>query len=168
MNSGLAVISSNDPKLRQTLHHNREQLQRGRVDPMGILEHHQHRLARREALELHHERRQCRLLTLLRTQLGQAVAVAERQRQKVGQSRHHTVYVNAGLQEQSFKLGKLLRRRLASLEPGRTFEVGDQWIQRTVGVMRRAELTYRNVWFGLEPLLKRQRDVRFTDTRLSS
>ena len=40
-------------------------------------------------------------------------------------------------------------------------------IQRTVGVMRRAEVAQRDVRFGLEPLLKRQRNVRLADTRLS-
>jgi hypothetical protein len=135
---------------------------------MGILEYHEHRLTRRQCFELGQERRQRHVLAGLRSHFGEAIAVAERKRQKIGQGRHHAVCIGAKPQEQSFKLGKLLRRRLASLEPGGTFEVDDEWIQRTVGVVRRAEVPYRNVWFGLEPLLKRQRDMRLTDTRLSS
>ena len=167
MNSGLAVISSNDPKLRQTLHHNREQLQRGRVDPMGILEHHQHRLARREALELPPKRRQRCLLALLRAQFRQGVALARRQRQKVGQNRDRMHRINAGLHEQGFELGKLFGGRVAALEAGGSFELTDERKQRTVGVMRRAVVAQPDMWFGLQPLLKRKRNVRLADARLS-
>ena len=167
MNSGLAVISSNDPKLRQTLHHNREQLQRGRVDPMGILEHHQHRLARREALELPPKRRQRCLLALLRAQFRQGVALARRQRQKVGQNRDRMHRINAGLHEQGFELGKLFGGRVAAFEAGGSFELTDERKQRTVGVMRRAVVAQPDMWFGLQPLLKRKRNVRLADARLS-
>src|SRR5580704_12440652 len=53
------------------------------------------------------------------------------------------------------------------LEPGRPLELADEWIQRTVGMVRRAEMAQRDVGLGLEPLFKRQGNVRLTDTRLS-
>jgi len=62
------------------------------------------------------------------------------------------VLVSAGPHEQSLKLGELLRRRVASLKPSSPFELADEWIQRTISVVRRAEMAQRDVWFGLEPL----------------
>src|SRR6202011_1950695 len=155
------------PKPRYLFQCKREQLQRGRVRPVDVLKEDEHRLRPRQAIELSQKRRQCHLLALLRAQLWHAVAVAGWQRQKVGQRWHHTVRVSAGTHEQSLKLGELLRRRVASLEPGSPFELADEWIQRTVSVVRRAEMAHRDVWFGLEPLFKRQGNVRLTDTRLS-
>src|ERR1700736_3775135 len=143
------------PKPRYPFQCHREQLQRGRVRPMNILKDDEHWLPRRQGIELSQKRRQCHLLKLLRAQLRHAVAVIGWQRQKVGQRWHHMVRVSAGLREQSLKLSELLRRRVASLEPGSPFELADEWKQRTVSVMRRAELAHRDVWFGLEPLLKR-------------
>src|SRR5258708_6812154 len=146
----------------------REQLQRGRVRRMDILKDDEHWRSRRQAIELSRKRRQCHLLKLLRAQLWQAAAVIGWQRQKVGQRCHYTVRVSAGPHEQSLKLGELLRRRVASLEPRSPFELAGEWIQRTVSVVCRAELAQRDVWFGLDPLFKRQSNVRLTDTRLSS
>src|SRR5712664_3153369 len=154
------------PKPRYLLQCNREQFQRGRVRPVDILKDDEHRLLRRQHIELTQQRRQCHLLTLLRTDLRQAVAVIRWQRQKVGQNWHRLVRVSAGLHEEGLKLGELRRRRVAALEPGSPFELAYEWIQRTVGVVRRAELAHGDVGFGLDPLLKRQGDVRLTDTRL--
>src|SRR5262249_27236830 len=134
---------------------------------MGILEHHQHRLARREALELPPKRRQRCLLALRRAQFRQGVALARRQRQKVGQNRDRMYRINAGLHEQGFELGKLFGGRVAALEAGGSFELTDERKQRTVGVMRRAVVAQPDMWFGLQPLLKRKRNVRLADARLS-
>ena len=94
---------------------------------MRILEHHQRRLLRREALELSRKRRQCRLLALLRAQLGQGIALAGRQREKVGQNWHRRIgRINAGLHEHGFELGELLRGRVDALEAGGPFELPDE------------------------------------------
>ncbi len=134
---------------------------------MGILEHHQHRLERRKALELRHECRQRRLLAFLRAQFRQGVTLARRQRQKVGQNRHRMHRISAGLHEQGFELGELFGGRVAALEAGGSFELTDEREQRTVGVMRRAVMAQPDMWFGLQPLLKRKRNVRLADARLS-
>ena len=155
------------PKPRYLLQCNREQFQRGRVRPMDILKDDKNWLPRRQDTELGQKRRQCHLLTLLRTELRRAVAVTRWQRQQVGQNWHHMVRVSAGLHEQGLEFGELRRRRVASLEPGSPFELAYEWIQRTVGVVRRAELAHRDVGLGLDPLFKRQGDVRLADTRLS-
>src|SRR5262249_16045119 len=75
--------------------------------------------------------------------------------------------IGRGLRDEGVELGQLLRRRVAVLEPSSTFELADEWEQRTVGMVRRAEIAQRGVWFSLELLVKRPRKVRLADTRLS-
>src|SRR5262249_1588949 len=64
------------------------------------------------------------------------------------------------------KFGQLLRRRVAALKAGSTFELADEWEQSAVGMMRRAEIAQCDVRFALELLFKRERNVRLADTRL--
>src|SRR6516164_3868713 len=75
--------------------------------------------------------------------------------------------IGRGLRDKGVELGQLLRRRVAVFEPGSTLELADEWEQRTVGMVRRAEIAQRDVWFSLELLVKRPRNVRLADTRLS-
>src|SRR5215207_5737820 len=89
------------PKPRHLLQGHREQLQRRRIGPMDILNNGEHRLSRRQALELSQKRRQRQLLALLRAQLWHTVTVARRQRQKVGQRQQYAVRISP--HEQSFK-----------------------------------------------------------------
>ena len=56
-----------------------EQLARGRVDPMRVLEDHDHRLLARQAFELPDQRLQCPFLLALRTEVRQRVAFRSRQ-----------------------------------------------------------------------------------------
>ena len=56
-----------------------EQLARGRVDPMRVLEDHDDRLTTRETLELADQRLQCPVLLALRTEVRQRVAFRSRQ-----------------------------------------------------------------------------------------
>ena len=56
-----------------------EQLARGRVDPMRVLEDHDHRLLARQAFDLPDQRLQCPLLLPLWTEVGQRVARRSRQ-----------------------------------------------------------------------------------------
>src|SRR5262249_9790958 len=79
--------------------------------------------------------------------------------QKVGQNRHRMHRINAGLHEKGFELGELFGGRVAALEAGGSFELTDEREQRTVGVMRRAVVAQPDMWFGLEPLLKRKRNA---------
>src|SRR5262249_36934610 len=74
--------------------------------------------------------------------------------------------VDGRLCNESVKFGQLLRRRVAALKPGSTFELANEWEQSTVGMMRRAEITQCDVRLTLEPLAKRERNVRLADTWL--
>src|SRR6185295_9364209 len=115
------------PKLRHPIHGDREQLQRGRIDPMDIFEDHQHWLPRCHALELRQKRRQCLRLSALWTQLWKVVSVTGWQRQEVGQKRHCLIAVNSRLHDQCFELGELLSGRVATLEAGSPFKLADEW-----------------------------------------
>ena len=56
-----------------------EQFARGRVDPMRVLENHQHRLLARQTFELADQRFQCLFLFPLRTEVRQRMALRSRQ-----------------------------------------------------------------------------------------
>ena len=70
MNSGRAVMSSSTGSRGSRSNVIVKQLERGRVCPMYILEDNEHRLPRRQAIELSQKRRQRHFLTLLRLSSG--------------------------------------------------------------------------------------------------
>src|SRR6266508_277039 len=74
--------------------------------------------------------------------------------------------VRRGLRKVNVKFGQLLRGRVAALKPGSAFELANEWEESTVGMMRGAEIAQCDVRFTLEPLVKRERNVRLADTRL--
>src|SRR5262249_43667660 len=75
--------------------------------------------------------------------------------------------VRRGLRNQSVKFGQLLRNRIGALKPCSTFELANEWEESAVGMMRRAEVPQCDVRLVLEPLFKRERDVRLAYTRLA-
>src|SRR5262249_12054055 len=75
--------------------------------------------------------------------------------------------VRRGLRNQSVKFGQLLRNRIGALKPCSTFELANEWKESAVGMMRRAEIPQCDVRLALEPLFKRERDVRLAYTRLA-
>src|SRR5207302_8496984 len=101
-------------------------------------------------------------LALLWTRLLSLVAIAGWQREQVGQNRR-VFRVRRGLRNQNVKFGQLLRRRVAALEPGSTFELANEWEESTVGMMRRTKIAQCDVRFTLEPVVKRERNVRLAN-----
>ena len=65
-NSGRKVTISSTPMVRNPVHRPTERFQARGVDPMHILENHQHRIGARQRLDLQIERFQCSLPPLLR------------------------------------------------------------------------------------------------------
>jgi hypothetical protein len=68
-----------DWQAADTLDSEVEQLARGRVDPMRVLEDHHHRVLECQTLELADQRLQCALLLALRTEVWQRAALRSRQ-----------------------------------------------------------------------------------------
>src|SRR5262249_38582124 len=99
------------------------------------------------------------------TKLLKLVTFACRQWEQVGQNRH-VFRVRGGSRNESVKFAQLLHRRVAALKPGSTFDLANEWEESTVGMMCRTEIAQRDVRFTLEPLAKRERDVRLADAWL--
>ena len=93
-----------------------QQLARGRVDPMRVLEHHQNGVASRHHFELMQQRLEQLLAFALRAEgeVGRGV----RQRQQVGNQRDLIVRTSSGI-EQSFKLDQLLFGRVVARQSRR-------------------------------------------------
>src|SRR5712691_4576318 len=133
---------------------------------MQILENHQHPLPRRQTVKLSQERGQCLFLAPLRGEVGQRVARIRRQREQIAQKRNGS-RVDARWRKQGFKLAELLRGRIAALEPRRPLELADEWEQRAVRAVRRADVSQPDVGFALQQLLERQRNPRLADAGLA-
>jgi hypothetical protein len=71
--------------------------------------------------------------------------------------------VSYGSRNQGLELGLLLRRRIATLKPGSTFELVDEREESTVGMMRRAEIAQGGVRHILDLVPEREGDVRLAD-----
>src|SRR5919204_5728316 len=128
-----------------------EQLARGRVDPMRVLENHQYRLLASQTVELPDQRLQCSLLFALRTEVGQQVALRSRQRQQVGEKRHVLVrWCRAG--QQGFELPQPCCGQIVAHEPRSSAELVDERKQRAVLVVRRAEVAQAEMRLDVEAL----------------
>ena len=83
-NSGRKVTISSTRRVRDPVHRPTEHFQARGVDPMRILEDHQHRILPRQRLDLRSERFQRSLPALLRGQFERGIASVVRQRQHLG------------------------------------------------------------------------------------
>jgi hypothetical protein len=129
-----------------------QELTRGRVDPVGVLEHHQHRPMPRLGFELVEQRLEQLLPLALRTEVE--LGGGTRQRQELGQQRDIVVIPRAR-REQCPQFAKLLFDRVVAGEPGGAFELGDEGIEGAVLVVRRAEIAQAGMRLGRDMLGKR-------------
>ena len=128
-----------DPQPSRALDREVEQLARARVDPVHVLEDHQHRVAVRQPLDLAQQRLEGPLPLELRGERRRGVAVAGRERQQLGQQRH-VLRGRRGRRQQRLQLPEPRLRRIAAREPGRALELRDDRVQRAVLAVRRAEV----------------------------
>ena len=87
-NSGRKVTIARSGRLERPADDQLEKFERGGIGPMRVLDHQQHRLTRRQPLDLRHQRPQCLLLALLRGEVERGIAVAGRNRQQIRQQGH--------------------------------------------------------------------------------
>src|ERR1700736_6306393 len=133
---------------------------------MQILENHQHRLPCRQTVKLSKTPGWLLFLALLRREVGERVARIRRQREQIAH-KPNGCRVDARWRKQGFKLGELLRGRVAALEPRRPLELADEWEQRAVRAVRRADVSQPDVGFALQQLLERHRNPRLADAGLA-
>ncbi len=147
----------------QALHHKVEQLERGRVHPVRVLEYHQHRAARGEPLELGEERAEGTGILLLRCQGRQREAAVGRQREEFGEEGCDLGRVGNGQREQRLELSESGRVVIAAGEPRRACELLDDRVQRAVRVVRRAVITEADPLLGAQPLAQGENNPRLAD-----
>src|SRR5207248_1463172 len=75
--------------------------------------------------------------------------------------------IDGRLRNERFKFCPPLLWRVAAFKAGSTFDLADEREQRTVGMMRRAEIAQRGVRLALQALSERQRNVRLADPWLA-
>ena len=131
------------PRARDAVDDQVEQLERGRVAPVHVLVQRQHRLPRREPLELREQRREGPLLAPLRAQRQRRVAAAGRDRQQVRQQGRHRPDIVGREREQRLELVELPLRRVVAREPRRPLEQVDDRVERAALVVGRAEVAER-------------------------
>ena len=142
-----------------------EQLARGRIDPMQVLEDHQYGLPPRQRLELPQQRRQCPLLLALRAEVERRKALTAGKRQRLGDQREVARLGPVG--EQSLQLVELCCIRVIASEPRGALQLADKGVERAILIVRRAEIANPGVRLGLDMLRQCRGQPRLADARLA-
>ena len=137
----------------------REQLERGRVAPLRVLEHHQQRAAAREDREPLEQRRQH--LRALALRIGRDLG-AVTQTEQIG----HGGDVGAGAQE-LLELAALDRRRVVAVEAGGMRQLRHDRLQRAALMMRQAEIAHAGRVLGFDLFEQRRDQPRLADAGLA-
>jgi len=117
---------------------------------MQILADHQYRLPLRQRLELPQQCAQCPLLIALRAEVQRRKALAVGKRQHLGDQRE--VARLRPVAEQRLQLVEFHRRRVVVGKPRGALQLADKGVQRTVLMMRRAEIAQSAMRLGLDAL----------------
>jgi hypothetical protein len=94
-----------------------ERLARGRIAPVHVLPHHQHRLPRGKSLDLRQLGMKHPFLALLRRQVKGRIAVPRGDRQQFRQQRNGLTEIIGSLGQDSFQLREPLLRWILAPEP---------------------------------------------------
>ncbi len=109
-----------------------------RVDPVQILECDHQRLLARKAEEMIDQRRDGRILLLLRRQLQWRIAVTGRNGQQRGKQRRNLLDVAMSGSDRGLQARQRLHGRILAIETERVFELLGERIERRGGVIGRA------------------------------
>ena len=150
---GSGSDESKRAKLRHALHYGREQLERGRVDPVDIFENDENRLPCCQPIELTDHAAKVFSLRFcgIRSCIGSDPRPAAPRRW----ARTATCSGPLCIRGSSVELGQVLHRRVVAFEPGSPFELVNEWEQSTVRMMCRAEIAQRDMGFTLQSLVER-------------
>src|SRR6516225_5915016 len=141
-----------------------QQFARGWIDPVGVLEHHQHRPAPYLGFELI---KPCleQFLPLALWAEGE-IRGGTWQRKHLAQQRD-IIVISHPRAEQCPQFPEPDLDRVVAGEPGGAFELGDEGIESAVLMMRRAEITKAGVRFASDLLGKCRREPRLANARLA-
>jgi hypothetical protein len=147
---------------RDALDHPVEQLERGRVTPVRVLQDQQDGASARQALELRQERPKGARLPLLWGERREGVARVGQQAEQVDQVRQDLVRVRR-LGGKGLELREPRRRVVPKGEARRPGELLDGGVERAVPVERRAVVAHARTRLGPQPLPQREHDPRLAD-----
>ena len=150
-----------------TGNHSIEQIKRCRIDPVGVLEHHQHGALRRGAVELVEKRREGHLSLLLRADRHCRVALVRRHRQQLGDQRHIARQIFCRRLEQGLQFVELRTGVAARLESRGLLELRNQRVERALRMVGRAEIAKSGMRLALEPDQQAFSDARLADAGLA-
>ena len=144
------------------INHPTERLKAGRIDPMCILEDHEHRTGAGQRVDPGDERIHRPLPALLRGEVGRAIASVVRNRQHLG--KQCDVLRRGGrLREQGVELVESCSRRVFRGHAGGAFHLDGERIKCAVRVLRRAEIARARVRLGRKTFHERSGQPRFAD-----
>ena len=144
-----------------------EQIERCRIDPVGVLEHDQDGALRRYAVELVEKRRESHLSLLLRADRQRRVAPVRRHRQQLGDERHIAWHIPRRRLEQGLQLVELRSGAAARLEARGPLELRNERVERAVRMVGRAEIAKASMRLALEPRQQAFGDARLADAGLA-
>ena len=148
------------------VHDPTEHFQARRIDPMRILEDHQHRLQAGQFRELRRQRFQRSLPALLRGQVERGIPSIVWERQHLGEE-CGILRRGRGLCENRIKLVELRLRFVVVRQSGGALHLADDRIKCTVRVLRRAEITQARMRFDGQAFQQRGRESRLANACLA-
>jgi len=144
-----------------------EELERGGIRPLRILEREQDRLPAGETLELIEQCRERPAAMLHGAERQRRIPLAERNRQQRRKKRRHSLDLRCAHGEDRFQLVKALLGRIVRLEPGGPLQLGDERTKRAAGVVGRALVTQARMRLAGDALGESCRKAGLADTRLA-
>ena len=144
-----------------------EQLERGGIRPVRVLEQEQDRLLSGETLELIEQCRERPAALLRGAERQRRIPLAERDRQQRRKKRRCGLNPRCVHSEERFQLVEALLGRIVCLEPRRSLQLGDERMKRAVGVVGRALVTQARVRLAGDALGKSRRKAGLADPRLA-
>src|SRR5215470_10755960 len=119
---------------------------------MHVLDYHYHRLPRRQSLDLGQQRLERPLFLLLRAQIERQIAVPGWDRQQRREQGERVAAIVDRLAEHRLQFVHPLLDGVLPPKSGRSFELRDGWIERSLLVMRRAEIAQTGMRLTAQPL----------------
>src|SRR5262245_54237731 len=134
---------------------------------MRVLEREQDRLLAGETLELIEQCRERPAALLRGAERQRWIALAERDRQQRSKKRRDGLNLRCANGEERFEFVELLLRRIVGLKPRRPLELGDERMERAVGMVGRALITQARVRLAGDALGESRHKAGLADPRLA-
>ena len=129
-----------------------EELGRCRVEPLAVLQHHEHRLVSGKTAQADPAGPQSSVPLALRRHVQRRIAPPRRDGEQCREQRRHLGRVVCGLAQQRLQLVELALGRIVGLEGRRSFQLLDDWMKRAVHMVGRTIVPKPRVRLVGQPL----------------